>query len=160
MISISRSEIKIYNDTISSFKQKASSKNFSFGITHTSKARMKELCPPPPPSIPSSKKILMTFPLPYLRLFEVGALSRLSSERAYKIFTIFSHIFSVSLLSINKTKKKNTVLTLYRVFTIFSFFLVWGVLWGGGGGVVTRGWALINFRSSWWALIRTNAVCL
>ena len=101
--------------------------------------------PPPPPSIPSSKKILMTFPLPYLRLFEVGALSRLSSERAYKIFTIFSYIFSASLLSINKTKKKNTVLTLYRVFTIFSFFLVWGVLRGGGGEWLLEDGRLLTF---------------
>ena len=58
---------------------------------------------------------------------------------AYKIFTIFSHTFSVSLFSIKKTKKKEHCFNFIPI--IYDFF---GGAGGGGGKALIGGWTLIN----------------
>ena len=87
------------------------------------------------PASPTDRRALGTRLVPYL--FEKATWALILIFWALIIFfTIFNHTFSVSLLSINKTKKKGHY--------IFMFSLEVGRGTRGRGQLI-RGWAPINF---------------
>ena len=93
-------------------------------------------------------RIYTNKPLGALLIFGFLGWATIQEERLLN-FTISSHTISVSLLSINKTKK-NTAPNLYRVFTIFFW----------GGGALVRAWAFNDtFGHQGGRLIRVNTVC-